>query len=415
MNDPNIQKALEQYLGHTCAQIAIANLPLDSDITLQPERRVLIVIIPTLEVRVDGLPTPYVLKKFEAWASPAIHARRVYFDAFGSPCLVEKVGESTKDTKLTTGSVRRDRVVTMFCRPIWTQLLAAERIMNFVARRGLLNTQGSPTTTRRTPLLPHITPGLSVTPPLSITSKQRMVNRMATTCSGHRKPRAVLMFGFPGSGKNHIIKKRPHIDHILIDVDLCLEKIPAYWQSLASGGKDDWVYDLRAEAHTIATTLLDATINRRSHLIWNGTGRSYEFYSELITRLRSLDYVVELCGVHARSSTARLRMKARARPVPKNVLVDSMCSVSSNFMRLVNSSDHARIWTNNATMGTAEPHLIWDKHHGVLDTNAWRAWECPSPLPLSPRPIECCTRWDTTRCATLPPIITDQRPRSGTL
>lgn len=194
-------------------------------------------------------------------------------------------------------------------------------------------------------------------------------------------PRAVLMFGFPGSGKTTLQRRRERDGHLIIDVDECLACMPAFWSGVLEAKSGDWVFEMRSDARKIAERLLDEAIQRRVHFVWNGLGRSFQQYKQLVERLREAEYEIEACGVQVKSSTARKRMKAREkkfkRPVPRRVLVESIGTVHTNFNRIRAMSDYARVWTTEDD----SPKIIWDKDHGIQDTKRWFQWNNPSPLP----------------------------------
>lgn len=419
-----LQNRIEQHIGIRDAAVVLQSIPQGCVPILKPERRVFVVMVPTLEIKIDRLPVPYLIQDFNAWAAPQKFALRYYFKLFGSNCLVQKVGECTKDVHCTESAVFRECVITVYCRTLWRQITAAARIVRFV-RPAM--TKQRPRSNSLPPLChtPQLETGVhalnvTVVPvrkhSLSRSYKNSVVQHsLEYFARNHLNPRAVLMFGFPGSGKNHLLKKRPRVEHVTIDVDQCLEYMPAFWKGIVEQPDHDWVFDMRDEAHLVAQQMLDIVLKQRMHFVWNGTGRSLEFYTTLMKRLHSKGYVVELCGVYARASTARTRMKERARPVPKRVLVDAMDSVHKNFRRLAPQADYARVWSNDDSENG--PSVIWDKYQGILDANAWRTWECPSPLPVSPRRFHVRV-WDTSQALgglSLPPLLTDKRPRSGSM
>jgi len=385
------------------AETVVSHIPHDCEIVHSKARRVLYLKVPTLSVTVEGMPTPYTLRSFRAWSTPCQTAARHYFALFGSRCSATIVGSDTSDTPLTSTVIRRDTVVKVHCRPFWTEERAATRIARWMRPR-LTPVPLNPRLERRALTLPPLELGAIVHRRRRRKSSPCLRRELVTPyiesvlqdfrkqiSTGHARPRAVLMSGFPGAGKNWVLDKHHKSDHVLIDVDECLMRLPRFWDGVARRvgrppSQDDWVLSMRSEARKIADRLLDETIDARSHLVWNGTGRSIGFYSELIERLRTHHYEIELCGVAVRPNTARARMKQRERrtkrPVPKHVLVDAIECVATNFASLADSVDHARIWANEST---GSPKLVWDRHQGVLDADMWMSWNCPSPLLATPR------------------------------
>lgn len=398
---------LERFIGILDASIVLKKIPLGEACSLQPESRVLVISVAVLEIKVDGLPNSYMLNSFNAWASPRVYARKYFFDTFGSNCLVEIVGHSVKDTKLTQNAVRRDKIVTVVCRTLWKQISAVMQIARFVRHKCNRNESNSKGPMFFNKLQTDRDKDQGITHKYSVFEKTIISKYLSTYQFNHGVPRAVLMCGFPGSGKNWVLKRRPRVDHVLIDVDLCLEYMPEFWSGVASNtnkSEKDWVFSLRDQARDIANLMLDTVISNKMHFIWNGTGRSLDFYTELIQRLRYHGYIIEICGIFARTATARQRMRTRVRPVPKCILMDAMNSVAPNFKQLADIADHARVWSNDQEVENG-PSIIWDKYYGVLDTNAWRIWESPSPLPVSPRGLNTrSVEWSNTAKQTLPPI-----------
>lgn len=382
---------LEQLIGLEEASNIAPLLPtLQCSVELIPQSRVLVIVLHTLHIKVDPLPKDSILYGLQAYKTPQQTARNYYFDSFGSICLVEIIAESVSDIHLTKTTVLRTKCKLVCCRPLWKQINASTAIIKFMRNRRRATITLAPNFSKPQ----RSRPRSDSFPPLRL-AQQRSLNAITprykkhaankyiseSLCKKSSRPRAVLMFGFPGSGKNHVLKVRPRVNHIIIDVDLCLELMPGFWQGVATSASNtgmDWVHCLRNDAHSIATLILELALSKRLNILWNGTGRSLSFYSSLIDQFKEKGYLVELCGVYARSSTAHTRMKQRIRPVPNRVLLSAMDVVAKHLELLRHKADYARVWSND---GNGHPALIWDHSQGVLDTNAWNTWECPSPLP----------------------------------
>lgn len=204
-----------------------------------------------------------------------------------------------------------------------------------------------------------------------------------------KKPRCVLVFGPPGAGKDHVLELLHKHDHAYIGLDACMACLPRYWngvvEHLGQEEVEDWVYALRPAARAIAEHMLEVTITRRAHFVWNGTGRNAQYYLRLAKRVKAIGYTVEIVGVSVQPSTALRRMRERERknrrPVPRSVLEDALVKIPSSWEEVLPLADHARIWSNE---DGPSPRLIFDAHQGVLDPKALETWRRPGLLLLLP-------------------------------
>ena len=126
-----------------------------------------------------------------------------------------------------------------------------------------------------------------------------------------------------------------------------------WWRSLLCGA-----------ARRLVDIVLELAIERRAHLVWNGSARSTitpPCSSGCATRgpssSSSSTALPSECMAYARAG-ARARARRTKRPVPTAVLVDTMRRVPRHFARLAPLADHARIclndsWTQRGTTITA--------------------------------------------------------------
>ena len=359
-----------------------------------------LVVIPVLHILVDGLPSNVAFSDLVAWMHPSTVAKRYYFNAFGSICRTDPLPERIIETELSEQVVQRRLVRTMLCTPLWKEIGAARRIQKWYKRvieTGSGSKEQSIETFYRQRIQSSSTGRRSRSKSFDDAERsnggcsnayvESVVQQFLEGVPLNRAvPRAVLMFGVPASGKTTLLKQRRKKDHVIIDVDECLACMPSFWNGVfehqgKSGSDDDWVFDLRVEARRIAESILDRAIELRTHIVWNGTGRSPFYYETLIRRLRLANYKIEACGVHIRSNTARQRMKAREakfkRPVPKHILQAAIQTVQPSFNRVSLQSDWARVWSME---GPSSPSIVWDHDHGIVDTDRWLQWTAPSPL-----------------------------------
>lgn len=189
------------------------------------------------------------------------------------------------------------------------------------------------------------------------------------------RPRLVLMFGVPGSGKNWLLSRRRKKNHVVVNVDDCLAMLPDYWRGLLElQEKDkkvhDWIRMFRDECHIIADQLFSFALQQRMNVVWNGTGKNIIRYRQLIQSAKKKGYVIELNGVCVPLVTAKRRVEKRrgscGRSVPDVIFTAAANRVPKTFQMLCSTADYARIWQNS---GCDSPKVLWDKQQGWVETD----------------------------------------------
>lgn len=398
----------------------IDNLPFHSDteVVCRNLRGVIILLLPCLEIKIKNLPKEHNLYRIKDWKTPYKTTKKYYFKCYGSECNVKFNKECSRYIKITDKISIRIATISMECVSLWKLQHAASKISKFARRIRLKTGWNNNFFTEEDKKDNNITKS-----PIIISSKQPIPELIdddfqLTSSRGRslsfeemeeeriplkdfyinnlieyflkdipinqQNPRGVLMFGLPGSGKNHLLMKRRRRNHLIIDTDDCLAMIPTFWKGVTmldeDSKKKDWIYSLRPEAYKIAITLFKEAVKRRVHIVWNGTGKSLSNYQNILNILKSNNYIVETCGVSVKTSTAQDRVKYRTekfvRSVPVKVIKEARESVYTNFAKLSLESDIARVWDNEIH----SPVLIYDNHRGIINRNGWEKWTNPSPI-----------------------------------
>jgi len=182
-----------------------------------------------------------------------------------------------------------------------------------------------------------------------------------------KKPRLVLIFGLPGSGKNWVLEKKRNKGHVMINVDDCRALLPNYWKNMSeksNPGGEDWIRLFHDECNVIAFDIFKYAINTRMNIVWNGTGKNQQKYSKLITESKKRGYVVELRYVWVPLAVAKARVHRRAsiigRNVPDEIIKIAKKKIPVAFQNLTVDADYARVFCNTLN----SPTMIWDRDQG---------------------------------------------------
>ena len=178
------------------------------------------------------------------------------------------------------------------------------------------------------------------------------------------KPRLMLIFGLPGSGKNWVLEKKRGQNHVIINVDDCRALLPEYWKNIIEKNDGDWIRLFHAECAVIAQRIFEFAIKHRMNIVWNGTGKNLNKYRKLMARAKKNGYITELRYIWVPFSLALDRVHRRAsmigRTVPKKVLEYANKQIPETFKQLRIETDYARIYSNTVS----SPALLWDKDQG---------------------------------------------------
>ena len=182
-----------------------------------------------------------------------------------------------------------------------------------------------------------------------------------------KKPRLMLIFGLPGSGKNWALEKKRGQDHVIINVDDCRALLPNYWKKIIEKNdtkNEDWIRNFHSECSAIAQDIFKYALSHRMNIVWNGTGKNLKKYRDLMQRAKKENYTVELRYIWVPLSVARMRVNRRAsmigRIVPEKVIKLANDKIPDTFKNLRVEADYARIYSNTVT----SPTMVWDKDQG---------------------------------------------------
>lgn len=136
--------------------------------------------------------------------------------------------------------------------------------------------------------------------------------------------KAVFLAGGPGSGKSFIVGKTAltSLGMKVINSD------PLFERALAKAGMkptpediySDKGQELRNQAKTLTSKLMDHAVNGRLGLVIDGTGKDYEKIEKQANALKKIGYEVAMIFVNTNLDTAQARNQKRARTIdPKEV------------------------------------------------------------------------------------------------
>ena len=195
------------------------------------------------------------------------------------------------------------------------------------------------------------------------------------------KPRAVFMFGLPGSGKNWALSKHRTSGAVIIDVDSIRALLPKYWNAMmhCKTSTVDWIQMMTKECQSIAKGIWSEALQKRYSITWNGTGKNVEKYSSLLKEANQAGYVTELRYIWVPFDLAKKRVGQRhlqiGRHVPLHVIQEAATQIPHTFRTLSPFVHCARIYSNVQK----SPRLLWDKHQGWLSTKEDRTSICDLP------------------------------------
>jgi shikimate kinase len=136
--------------------------------------------------------------------------------------------------------------------------------------------------------------------------------------------KAVFLAGGPGSGKSFIVGKTAltSLGMKVINSD------PLFERALAKAGMkptpediySDKGQELRNQAKTLTSKLMDHAVNGRLGLVIDGTGKDYEKIEKQANALKKIGYEVAMIFVNTNLDTAQARNQKRVRTIdPKEV------------------------------------------------------------------------------------------------
>ena len=191
----------------------------------------------------------------------------------------------------------------------------------------------------------------------------------------NEKPRLVLIFGLPGSGKNWVLEKKRNKDHVMINIDDCRALLPNYWKNMVEckhAEDEDWIRLFHTECNSIAMDIFNYALNHRMNIVWNGTGKNLAKYKRLIHLAKTNDYIVELRYIWVPLSLARSRVHRRAsiigRIVPEEIIQIAYKKIPETFKNLRVEADYARVFENTVI----SPTIVWDEDQGWLSSTPRR-------------------------------------------
>ena len=309
--------------------------------------------------------------------------KREYFNIFGNTCKIIRIDKRTIERTPLPNLSTQQTVISAFVQSQYKEERSGHKITNFY-----LNTKKNNTMTP----IKNQNSKTKLVQPLQIKSNKLSLTDLKqkyrwSTPSYHKKlihhfteglkrdiekPRLVLMFGLPGSGKNWVLEKRRKRDHVIINMDDCLAMLPDYWRGMLELQErdkraHDWIQTFREECRSIANQLFRFALDNRMNIVWNGTGKNMSKYKKLITMSKEKGYIVELNGIWVPLKVAKKRLTERresyGRPVPQEVFDLAVLNIPTTFKNLRVDADYARIWKNELCMS---PRIIWDKQQGWI-------------------------------------------------
>lgn len=345
----------------------------------------------TLVLYVGGFEEPYTRLVFSE-LSPAVLVKREYFSIFGNICNIQSIDTRVIERQFFDRMTTHLVTITAYVVSQYKEERSGHILGNFFRQR------------RRRPSLVgagedlgglcrdtgRLVPRLDCRHDRKLSLGDLKESYRWSTPSYHRRlvsyfteniprdlerPRLVLMFGVPGSGKNWLLSRRRKKDHVVVNVDDCLAMLPDYWRGLLElQEKDknvhDWIRTFREECHIIADLLFAFALRHRMNIVWNGTGKNVVRYRQLIRAAKKREYVIELNGVCVPLAAAKRRVEQRrdscGRSVPDVIFTAAAERVPASFRILCSVTDYARIWQNSSC---ETPKVLWDKQQGWLETD----------------------------------------------
>lgn len=190
------------------------------------------------------------------------------------------------------------------------------------------------------------------------------------------KPIAVLMGGGSASGKgtlrSALVIPRLQSEGISVGISDCDDiksQLPEYEYFLQQN-PESAALRVHEESMDIAMEAMDALIDNKKNLLFDGTMKDVRKYSKIIDKLHSAGYEVQIVGADVPISTAVERSNARAqqtgRKVPEGIIVGSHGGFSLTYPQLLDKVDKYSLYDNSGD----HPVLIQDESR-VYDQNAY--------------------------------------------
>ena len=351
----------------------------------------------TLFLTIIGLEKKYKINVLSL-AEPSLIIHKEYFNIFGNSCKI--ITKYTRIMEYPHGNIAIQKYsIWATVKPIWEQERSGHKINRFFKqyyRKKRNSLTGLEQINLKKLNLKNLEHLRSVSPvevqkalteslkcasirkknPLAISwttkqHRQKIVQYFVQDKSKNmKKPRLMLIFGLPGSGKNWALEKKRGQDHVIINVDDCRALLPNYWKKIIEKNdtkNEDWIRNFHSECSAIAQDIFKYALSHRMNIVWNGTGKNLEKYRDLMQRAKKENYTVELRYIWVPLSVARMRVNRRAsmigRIVPEEVIKIANDRIPATFKNLRVEADFARIYSNTVT----SPTMVWDKDQGWHD------------------------------------------------
>ena len=204
----------------------------------------------------------------------------------------------------------------------------------------------------------------------------QVILHSANSPKNDEKPVAVLMGGGSASGKgtlrSALVIPRLQSEGISVGISDCDDiksQLPEYEHFLQQN-PESAALRVHEESMDIAMEAMDALIDNKKNLLFDGTMKDVRKYSKIIDKLHSAGYEVQIVGADVPISTAVERSNARAqqtgRKVPEGIIVGSHGGFSLTYPQLLDKVDKYSLYDNSGD----HPVLIQDESR-VYDQNAY--------------------------------------------
>lgn len=190
------------------------------------------------------------------------------------------------------------------------------------------------------------------------------------------KPVAILMGGGSASGKgtlrSALVIPRLQSEGISVGISDCDDikpQLPEYEHFLQQS-PESAALRVHEESMDIAMEAMDALIDNKKNLLFDGTMKDVRKYSGIIDKLHKAGYEVQIIGADVPIDTAVERSNVRAqqtgRKVPEGIIVGSHGGFSLTYPQLLDKVDKYSLYDNSG----GHPVLIQDESR-VYDQGAY--------------------------------------------
>lgn len=180
--------------------------------------------------------------------------------------------------------------------------------------------------------------------------------RIRSLVFGSVKKLAVFMIGGPASGKSTVKSlylksiNRNEDEFAIIDPDFVLVNLPAF-KHLEASVAADACYSTAAQINDYN---LEYALENNFNIIFDGTGRNFEWTSGLMQRMREKQYTIHVCIVTLDVTTAIQRSDERARrtgrTVPTDVIKSIHTAVNANIKRYMQLPYSITVYDNGGAI-----------------------------------------------------------------